>query len=51
MWQQTIVLLVLTDELLKLHHNLGYGGPVLVFLRPHALYEVYNFRTPLLTQS
>ncbi len=47
----TIVLLVLTDELLELSHNLGDGGPVLMFLRPHVLYEVYNFRTPLLTQS
>ena len=48
---ETIVLLVLTDELLKLRHNLGHGGSVMMFLSPHALYEVYNFRTPLLTQS
>jgi hypothetical protein len=44
-------LLVLTGELLKLGHNLRHGGPVMVFLHPHALYEVYNLRTPLPTQS
>ena len=45
------ILLVLTDELLELGHNFGHGGPVMMFLCPHAFYEVYNFRTPLLTQS
>ncbi len=44
-------LLGLSDKLLDLSHDFGHGGPVLMLLGPHTLYEIYNFWTPLLTQS
>ena len=39
-----------SDKLLDLSNNFGHGGPILMLLSPHALYEVNNFWTPLLTQ-
>ena len=39
-----------SDKLLDLSNDFGHGGPILMLLSPHALYEVNNFWTPLLTQ-
>lgn len=32
-------------------HDLGHSRPILMFVCPHALYKVYNFRTPLFAQA
>jgi len=42
---------VFSDHVLEEFDDFGHGGPVLVFLSPHALYKVDDLWTPLLSQA